>query len=88
MSSADSRNVIPSLFFSHAPIERRYATLPNIMKAKKKKIDAMNLEELGLDIEPRLEVESVSEPPERKGGIKVESVDELLEKLKNEAGVL
>lgn len=68
--------------------EPRYATLPNIMKAKKKKIDAMTPEDLGVDISPKLEVLSVSDPPERSAGIKVESVDELLEKLKSEAKVL
>ena len=68
--------------------EPRYATLPNIMKAKKKKIDTMSPEDLGVDIATHLKVVSVCDPPVRAAGIKVESVDELIEKLKNEAGVL
>eukprot|EP01083_Nonionella_stella_P152452 488707_1 len=67
--------------------EPRYATLPNIMKAKKKKIDIYTAEDLGVDIEPHLEVLEVREPPKRKSGIKVESVEELIDKLKNEAGI-
>ncbi|KAI5451279.1 putative electron transfer flavoprotein subunit [Naganishia albida] len=67
--------------------EPRYASLPNIMKAKKKKVESIKPEDLGLDFTPRMEVLSVSEPPKRVGGGKVESVDELVAKLK-EAGVL
>lgn len=64
--------------------EPRYATLPNIMKAKKKKIDKYTFKDLGIDEskEVRLETVKVVEPPKRKGGAKVESVDELVEKLK------
>ncbi len=68
--------------------EPRYASLPNIMKAKKKPIDEKTPEDLGVDAAPRLEVVSVAEPPKRQAGIKVESVEELLDKLKNEAGVI
>ncbi|WWC58073.1 uncharacterized protein I303_100608 [Kwoniella dejecticola CBS 10117] len=67
--------------------EPRYASLPNIMKAKKKKIETIKPEDLGLDLTPRLETISVSEPPKRQGGGKVESVDELVSKMK-EAGVI
>ena len=68
--------------------EPRYASLPNIMKAKKKEISEMTPEELGVDIAPRLTTLTVTEPPKREGGIKVETVSELVEKLKNEAGVI
>ena len=68
--------------------EPRYASLPNIMKAKRKPIDAKSPDDFGVDIAPRLKVIKVSEPPKRQGGVKVESVAELVDKLKNEAGVL
>jgi electron transfer flavoprotein beta subunit len=68
--------------------EPRYASLPNIMKAKKKPIDPITPEDLGVDITPRLEILSVQEPPARQAGIKVETVEELVSKLKNEAGVI
>ena len=68
--------------------EPRYASLPNIMKAKKKPIDETTPEALGVDVAPRLKVISVSEPKAREAGIKVDSVAMLVEKLKNEAGVL
>jgi electron transfer flavoprotein beta subunit len=68
--------------------EPRYASLPNIMKAKKKPIDETTPEALGVDIAPRLTVVSVTEPKTRDAGIKVDSVTMLIEKLKNEAGVL
>ena len=68
--------------------EPRYASLPNIMKAKKKPIDEKTTADYGVDIAPRLEIVNVSEPPEREAGVKVETVGELVEKLKNEAGVL
>ncbi|KAJ3327614.1 hypothetical protein HDU76_011431 [Blyttiomyces sp. JEL0837] len=67
--------------------EPRYATLPNIMKAKKKPLTKLTPKDLGVDITPRLQVLSVSEPPKRVGGGKVESVEELVEKLKK-AGVI
>jgi electron transfer flavoprotein beta subunit len=68
--------------------EPRYASLPNIMKAKKKPIDETTPETLGVDIAPRLEVLEVAEPKVREAGIKVDSVAALIDKLKNEAGVL
>ena len=68
--------------------EPRYASLPNIMKAKKKPIDKKSPEDYGVDITPRLTTQQVVEPPVRKAGIKVESVQELVDKLKNEAGVI
>lgn len=68
--------------------EPRYASLPNIMKAKKKDLAVMKPEELGVDYKPRLTVVKVAEPPVRKGGGKVASVDELIDKLKNEAKVI
>ncbi len=66
----------------------RYASLPNIMKAKKKPLEQMTPEDLGVDVTPRLSVVQVTEPPGRKAGVKVESVAELLDKLRNEAKVL
>ena len=68
--------------------EPRYASLPNIMKAKKKTIDQKAPEDFGVDVSPRLKILKVVEPPKRQAGIKVESVSELVEKLKNEAGVI
>jgi electron transfer flavoprotein beta subunit len=68
--------------------EPRYASLPNIMKAKKKQIDETTPEALGVDIAPRLKVISIAEPKTREAGIKVDSVAVLVDKLKNEAGVL
>ncbi|MBB4304359.1 electron transfer flavoprotein beta subunit [Rhodobium orientis] len=68
--------------------EPRYASLPNIMKAKKKPIDMKTVDDYGVDIAPRLEVVSTVEPPAREAGVRVESVAELVDKLKNEAGVL
>ncbi|HMB77752.1 MAG TPA: electron transfer flavoprotein subunit beta/FixA family protein [Kiloniellaceae bacterium] len=68
--------------------EPRYASLPNIMKAKKKQLDVKTPADYGVDVTPRLAVVSVNEPPARKAGVKVASVAELVDKLKNEAGVL
>ncbi len=68
--------------------EPRYASLPNIMKAKKKPLDVLTPEELGVDITPRITLIKVEPPAERQAGIKVESVAELVEKLKNEAKVI
>jgi electron transfer flavoprotein beta subunit len=68
--------------------EPRYASLPNIMKAKKKPIDEKTPGDYGVDATPRLKVVKVSEPAKRKGGVKVKTVQELVEKLKNEAGVI
>lgn len=68
--------------------EPRYASLPNIMKAKKKPIDEKTPEDLGVDIAPRLKTLSVDEPPKRSAGIKVPDVATLVQKLKTEAGVI
>ena len=68
--------------------EPRYASLPNIMKAKKKPIDLLNIDELGIDSKPRIQNIKVVEPPKRQKGIMVSDVNELVEKLKNEAKVI
>jgi electron transfer flavoprotein beta subunit len=68
--------------------EPRYASLPNIMKAKKKPIEKLVAKDLGIDISNRIQQLKVEEPPKRKGGIKVASVAELVSKLKNEAKVI
>jgi electron transfer flavoprotein beta subunit len=68
--------------------EPRYASLPNIMKAKKKPLETVKPEDLGVDLTPRLKTLKVAEPPRRQAGIKVGSVQELVEKLKNEARVI
>ena len=68
--------------------EPRYASLPNIMKAKKKPLDTKTPADYGVDVAPRLEVVKVVEPSARQAGVKVGSVAELVEKLKNEAGVI
>ena len=68
--------------------EPRYASLPNIMKAKKKPLEQINASDLGIDTTPRIEQIKVEEPPKRKAGIKVANVAELVNKLKNEAKVI
>ena len=68
--------------------EPRFASLPNIMKAKKKPIEQMVAKDLGIDLTNRIEQLKVEEPPKRKGGIKVSNVAELVNKLKNEAKVI
>jgi electron transfer flavoprotein beta subunit len=68
--------------------EPRYVTLPNIMKAKKKTLDLVTPEALGVDLAPRLATIKVEEPPKRKAGVQVKSVEELVAKLKNEAKVV
>jgi electron transfer flavoprotein beta subunit len=68
--------------------EPRYASLPNIMKAKKKPLDQVSLDDLGVDASQRLTVVKVEEPPAREAGITVASVSELVDKLKNEAKVI
>jgi electron transfer flavoprotein beta subunit len=68
--------------------EPRYASLPNIMKAKKKPIEEKTAADYGVDTKPRLEVIKTTEPPVRKSGVKVKTVAELLDKLKNEAGAI
>lgn len=66
----------------------RFANVQNIIKAKKKPIETINLTDLGVDVEPRLRIEKVDSPPERVGGVIVGSVDELIDKLRNEAKVI
>ena len=68
--------------------EPRYASLPNIMKAKKKPIEQLTPEALSVDAAPRLKTLKVVEPPKRKSGVKVKSVAELVDKLRNEAKVI
>lgn len=68
--------------------EPRYLKLPNIMKAKKKPLDRISPEDLGVDLSPRLQVLGIAEPPRRSGGVKVGSVAELVDKLHNEAKVI
>ena len=68
--------------------EPRYVTLPNIMKAKKKPLETITPEALGVDVAPRLATVRVSEPPKRKGGVKVADAKTLVEKLRNEAKVI
>ncbi|AOF80310.1 electron transfer flavodomain protein [Methyloversatilis sp. RAC08] len=68
--------------------EPRYASLPNIMKAKKKPLDTLTPDELGVDVTPRLTTLRVAEPPKRQAGVKVADVAELVAKLRNEAKVL
>jgi electron transfer flavoprotein beta subunit len=68
--------------------EPRYASLPNIMKAKKKPIEDKTPADYGVDVAPRLDILKTTEPPGRKSGVKVASVAELVGKLKDEAGVL
>ncbi len=68
--------------------EPRYATLPNIMKAKKKPLDTLKPADLGVDVAPRLATLKVAEPPKRAGGAKVADVKQLVDKLKNEAKVI
>jgi electron transfer flavoprotein beta subunit len=68
--------------------EPRYASLPNIMKAKKKQLDIVAIADLGVDPAPRLKTLKVSEPPKRQAGVRVATVQELVDKLKNEAKVI
>jgi len=68
--------------------EPRYATLPNIMKAKKKPLETLKPADLGVDVTPRLKTLNVSEPPKRKGGVVVPDVKALVDKLRNEAKVI
>merc|ERR1719215_1308517 len=63
--------------------EPRYATLPNLMKAKKKPMEVISADDMGVDLKPRMEILQVEEPPARAGGIKVDSVDDLVDKLKD-----
>jgi len=68
--------------------EPRYASLPNIMKAKRKPLEELSLEELGVNVETKVNTIKVESPPERQEGVKVETVDQLVDKLKNEAKVI
>ncbi|HEX9194246.1 MAG TPA: electron transfer flavoprotein subunit beta/FixA family protein, partial [Burkholderiales bacterium] len=68
--------------------EPRYVTLPNIMKAKKKTLEVLKPDALGVDVAPRLKTLKVEAPPRRKAGVKVPDVKALVQKLKNEAKVL
>ena len=68
--------------------EPRYASLPNIMKAKRKPLEEINIDDLGIDVNEKVKLLKVESPPEREEGVKVESVDQLVEKLKNEAKVI
>jgi len=68
--------------------EPRYASLPNIMKAKKKELTVKPVTDLGIDVTKRVDVLSVELPPSREAGVMVETVDDLLEKLRNEAKVI
>ena len=65
----------------------RFANVQNIIKAKKKPMELIKLEDLGIDVTPRLKVEKVESPSERKGGVIVSGVDELISKLRNEAKI-
>jgi electron transfer flavoprotein beta subunit len=66
----------------------RFANVQSIIKAKKKAVEVLNIKDLGIDVEPRLKYEKVDSPPERLGGVVVGSVDELIDKLRNEAKVI
>ena len=80
---------MPSVFTCDLRLNKpRFSKVQDIIKAKKKPVESVKLADLGLDIEPRLEVISINEPPKRKGGVKLASVDELISKLKHEAKVI
>jgi electron transfer flavoprotein beta subunit len=82
-------NSLPALITCDLRLnDPRYPTLPNIMKAKRKQIETIAASDLGVDLEPHNKVLEVMEPPPRKAGIMVESVDDLIDKLQNEAQVL
>ena len=66
----------------------RFANVKSILQAKKKKVEAVKLDDLGIDVTPRIKIEQVNPPEERAGGVLVENVDELIDKLRNEAKVL
>ena len=83
------RVTLPAVFTCDLRLNTpRFANVQNIIKAKKKPIETVNLADLGIDIAPRLKVEKVEMPAERQGGVLVGSVDELVAKLKNEAKVI
>ena len=81
--------VMPAVVTSDLRLnEPRYVKLPNIMKAKKKPMDILTPDDLGVDVAPRLTILKVSEPPAREAGVKVEDVTQLVDKLRNEAKVI
>lgn len=83
------RVTLPAVFTCDLRLNTpRFANVQNIIKAKKKPIETVNLADLGIDVTPRLKVERVEMPAERQGGVLVGSVDELVAKLKNEAKVI
>jgi electron transfer flavoprotein beta subunit len=83
------RVTLPAVFTCDLRLNTpRFANVQSIIKAKKKTIETLNLKDLGINVEPRLKVEKVEMPAERKGGVIVASVDELVQKLKNEAKVI
>jgi electron transfer flavoprotein beta subunit len=93
--SVDLRIVLPKAIVNHETAATheyaegpRYASLKGIMQAKKKKIDTLEASALGVNLTPRVKLGALEAPPERKAGIKVETVDDLVDKLKNEAKVL
>jgi len=80
---------LPAIFTADLRLnEPRYATIPNIMKARKKKIEEIKIADTGVDVTPRLKIMQLNDPPTRQAGVIVGSVDELVDKLKNEAKVL
>ncbi len=86
---ADDQVTLPAIVTVDLRLnEPRYASLPNIMKAKKKPLEEKTAADYGVDVTPRLKVVKTAEPASRKAGVKVGSVDELIAKLKTEAGVL
>ena len=80
---------IPAVFTCDLRLNTpRFANVKSILKAKKKKVESIKLDDLGIDVGPRIKIEEVNPPSERAGGVIVADVDELIEKLKNEAKVL
>jgi len=80
---------LPAVFTCDLRLNQpRFANVKSILKAKKKKVEVLDIEELGIDVAPRITVEKVEPPAERAGGVLVDSVDELIDKLKNEARVI
>ena len=80
---------IPAIFTCDLRLNTpRFTNVKSILGAKKKKVESVDLETLGIDVTPRIKIEEVHPPEERQGGVMVADVDELLDKLKNEAKVL
>ena len=80
---------IPAIFTCDLRLNTpRFTNVKSILASKKKKVEAVNLADLGIDVTPRIKIEEVNPPEERLGGVMVQDVDELIEKLKNEAKVL